>query len=286
LVIVQERIKYSPEVIHYANIGRFEIASLQVWPVQQIPIQDVVVHTDPRILEQARARQPHFFGDDATLAEFTQNICVVRSAEQTVLVDTGQPLRQAGAILQWGLASMGIEPHQIDLVFLSHRDDNHVGGTVDLRGDPLYPKARYLMSRFEYQDYKLDTKRFQGFQAWIKPLENRGLLELFDEGAEIASGLVTVPTPGHRSGATSLRVQDGAEAALLLADTLHLPVQVTYPQWSSVWDSDSEVAARTRQRIIEQAELEGLLLAVPHTPFGGLGYVRREDGQRVWSPIA
>jgi glyoxylase-like metal-dependent hydrolase (beta-lactamase superfamily II) len=271
-------------MIHYAKIGRFEIASLQVWPLQEFSVNELLPTADAANLEQARTRQPQFFGEDATLVELTQNVCVIRTAEHTILVDTGEPLKRAGKILQWGLASIGIQPPQIDLVFLSHLDDDHVGGTVDLQGEPLYPQARYLISRFEYNEHKLDSKRARGFQASIKPLEDRGVLEFFDGETEIVPGLTTVPTPGHRSGATSLRVQDGSEAALLLADTLHLPMQITHPEWSSTWDSDAAMAADTRRRIVEQAELEGLLLAIPHTPFGGLGYVRRDEGHRMWSP--
>ena len=278
--------QYSVAVVYSATIGRFEIASLQVWTLQQMPASEVLMGTDTRSLEDCRARLPHFFGDTASLIELTQNICVIRSSEQIVLVDTGEPLRRAGAILEWGLASIGIAPEAVDLVFLTHRDSDHVGGTVNLHGEPLYPRATYLISRFEYNEFKAEAQRADQFRTSIQPLEDRGVLEFFEDGAEIAPGLTTVPTPGHRSGATSLRVEDGSQAALLLADTLHLPVQITHPECSSVWDSDGELAARTRQRIVQQAESEGLLLAVPHTPFGGLGRVRLEDGRRVWSPIA
>lgn len=272
-------------MVRSVKVGQFELVSLQVWPLEQIPVREVLVGVDPHQLEQTRVRQPQFFGPTAELAEFTQNIFVVRSPHQTVLIDTGFPLQKAGAILQWGLGAIGLQPGDIDLVFLSHRDDDHVGGTVDLQGKPLYPKARYLISRSEYADFKADTARAKGFEAWIKPLEDQGVLELLEDGVEIATGLATVPTPGHRSHATSLRIQDGNESALLLADTLHIPAQVTYPDWSSVWDWDKDMAAQTRQQVVEQAEYQGLLLAAPHIPFGGLGYVKQEDGSRIWSPI-
>ena len=272
-------------MIYRANIGRFEIASLQVWPLQQMPASEVLSGVDAASLEECRARLPQFFGDDSSLIELTQNICVIRSAGQIVLIDTGEPLRKAGAILAWGLAAVGIQPHEVDLVFLTHRDSDHVGGTVNAHGEALYPRAKYLISRFEYEEFKAEAKRADQFRASIKPLEDRGMLEFFEDGAEIAAGLTAVATPGHRSGATSLRVEDDGQAALLLADTMHLPVQITHPERSSVWDSDAELAARTRRQIVDQAESEGWLLAVPHTPFGGLGHVRLEAGKRVWSPL-
>lgn len=250
-----------------------------------MPASEVLLDVDASSLEECQARLPQFFGDDLSLIELTQNICVIRSPEQIVLIDTGEPLHRAGAILAWGLAAVGIQPHEVDLVFLTHRDSDHVGGTVGADGEALYPRAKYLISRFEYEEFKAEAKRADQFRASIKPLEDRGLLEFFEDGAEIAAGLTAVATPGHRSGATSLRVEDSGQAALVLADTLHLPVQITHPECSSVWDGDAELAAHTRRWIVDQAEAEGLLLAVPHTPFGGLGYVRLEAGKRVWSPL-
>jgi glyoxylase-like metal-dependent hydrolase (beta-lactamase superfamily II) len=117
------------------TIGKFELTSLQVWPLQQIPITEVLVGTNTKNLEQAYNRQPQYFGTDETLVELTQNICVIRSSEQIILVDTGDSLKRAGTILQWGLASLGIKLEQVNFVFLTHRDDDHIGGTVNLRAD-------------------------------------------------------------------------------------------------------------------------------------------------------
>lgn len=272
-------------MVYKAVVERFEIFSLQVWPLQQMPITEILEGTNTEDLEQLYSYQPQFFAGDADLVELTQNIFVVRSPEQTVLVDTGQPIRQAGAVLQWGLGAIGLEPSQIDLVFLTHRDDDHVGGTVGLDGEPLFPNARYLMAELEYNDFKAETKRAKSFAASMGPLEDQGVLELFDTGTEIAKGLSTIHTPGHRLGATSLRIEDNGQAALLLADTLHLAVQVAFPQWSSVWDSDKMLAAQTRQRMMEQAEQEGLLLGIPHMPLGGLGYACKQGNGRIWSPL-
>lgn len=272
-------------MVYRARVGRFELFAFQVWPLQQMPIQEVLEGTDGRSLEPLFASYPQLFAGDSSAIELTQNIFVIRSPEQTVLMDTGQPVRQAGAILQWGLGAVGMSVEQIDLVFLSHRDDDHVGGTVDLDGKPLFPKARYCMGRLEYGDFKAEERRAKSFAEAIGPLGKHGVLELFDAEIEIAKGLIAVPTPGHRSGATSLRVEGGGQAALLLADTLHLPMQVTFPEWSSVWDSDKAVAAQTRRWVVEQAEQEGLLLGIPHTPLGGLGFVRKQGNERAWSPL-
>lgn len=272
-------------MVHRATVGKFDIISLQVWTLQDLPARDILPKADAKQLGQAFARDRAFFAENPDAVCLTQNIFVVCGPGHNVLVDTGLPLERAGTILQWGLKAIGLEAGQIDLVFLTHRDNDHVGGTVGQTGEPLYPKARYLIGQQEYQDYKSEARREQEFAAWIRPLEQRGVLELLEGGSELSPGLSVVSTPGHRSGATSLRVQDGNQAALILADTLHLPLQVTHPEVSSAWDSDLELAARTRRRVVEEAEHEGLLLAVPHTPRGGLGHVQQEGGLRFWSPL-
>ena len=61
-------------MIHHAKIGQFEIASLQVWPLQQLPINEVLPAADTASLEQARARQPQFFGEDAGLVEDRKSV--------------------------------------------------------------------------------------------------------------------------------------------------------------------------------------------------------------------
>lgn len=273
-------------MIHRVNIGRFELISIQTQPQELASVQDLFPDATPETLELARARQPEFFGEDATKAYFTQNICLVRSPEITVLVDTGLPLEGVTSPLLEGLASLGVQADHVDLVFFTHRDGDHVGGTVNADGQLVFNRARHLISRLEFDDYRVETARAEQFQKWIKPLQDRGLLEFFDGQAVIADGLTAIPTPGHRSGATSLLVEDGDQAAFLLADVLHLPVQVTHPNWSSIWDWDKALAAQTRQQVIERARREHLLLAVPHAPFPGLGYITRaEDGSNIWSTV-
>jgi 7,8-dihydropterin-6-yl-methyl-4-(beta-D-ribofuranosyl)aminobenzene 5'-phosphate synthase len=53
--------------------------------------------------------------------------CVVRKAGRTILFDTGGD----GEILLKNMARMGIDPREIDAVFLSHQHGDHIGGLTD-----------------------------------------------------------------------------------------------------------------------------------------------------------
>ena len=61
------------------------------------------------------------------------------------------------------------------------------------------------------------------------------------------------------------------------------PVQVMHPDWSIKFDWNQDIAAKTRAAMLERAEFEHILLAVPHTPFPGLGLVTRDaNGVAIW----
>jgi 7,8-dihydropterin-6-yl-methyl-4-(beta-D-ribofuranosyl)aminobenzene 5'-phosphate synthase len=53
--------------------------------------------------------------------------CVVRSPAGTILFDTGGN----GRILLKNMAKLGIDPQEIDTVFLSHQHGDHIGGVTD-----------------------------------------------------------------------------------------------------------------------------------------------------------
>ena len=59
--------------------------------------------------------------------------CVVRSPDRTILFDTGSD----GRILLKNMATLGIDPREVDAVFLSHKHGDHIGGVTDfLRRNP------------------------------------------------------------------------------------------------------------------------------------------------------
>lgn len=59
--------------------------------------------------------------------------CVVRNPDRTILFDTGDD----GRILLKNMATLGIDPREIEAVFLSHQHGDHIGGVMAfLRRNP------------------------------------------------------------------------------------------------------------------------------------------------------
>jgi glyoxylase-like metal-dependent hydrolase (beta-lactamase superfamily II) len=261
------------------TLGAFELIALQAQPDRIIQASQLFPTVDPSEFEREFARNSHYFGKDATELRFTQNVCAIRASDQLILVDTGIPVENDGALVIPSLKEAGISPEDITLVMLTHRDMDHVGGNLT-NGKPTFPNARYVIGQSEYESYKVDPVRAT-FPAHITPLEDSGVLDVVADDAEVARGIRLMLTPGHRSGATSVLVGD---KAILTADVWHHPAQVGNPAWHIGFDSDAEQAATTRAKVIEQVEEHSWLAAVPHTTEFGLGRVATKDGERVWLP--
>jgi glyoxylase-like metal-dependent hydrolase (beta-lactamase superfamily II) len=268
---------------HIHKIGKLELIVIQTQETDPAPALEMFPNATLELLELARDSQPQFFGETGNDLLFTQNICLVRSIDQIILIDTGLPLESETSPLLEGLKAVGIAPEAVNIVFFTHRDGDHVGGTFTSGGEAVYPNARHIMARTEYQDFAKDEARAEQFQKFFAPLVRKNLLEVVDDDAVIAPGISLVLMPGHRSGATSVLLEIEGEKALLLADVMHAPVQVTHPNWSIKFDWDKDLAAKTRASILARAEHEHILLAVPHAPFPGLGFVTRDaNGNVSW----
>ncbi len=264
------------------SVGDCELISIQAQPDRIANAAEMFPTAIPKDLEAARAAQPENFGETANDLRFTQNIFAVRRGGKLILIDTGIPIDSAGALLLTGLKEAGIEPKDVHYVVLTHRDLDHVGGGVQ-DGKAVYPNARYVIGRSEFEGFRDDESRAEQFAARIVPLVEQGRLDVIKDDGEVVPGVRLWLTPGHRDAATSVLV-DGV--ALILADTWHSPCQVSHPEWSIRFDSNPELAATTRIAAVGRAENERLVVGSPHTPFFGLGRVVRDGVSCRWQSIA
>jgi hypothetical protein len=77
---------------------------------------------------------------------------------------------------------------------------------------------------------------------------------------------------------------DGPTTLLLAGDLLHLPIQVTHPEWASSHDQDPALGCETRIAILNRALENDWGLAVSHfaQPFGT---VLRSGSTQAWRPL-
>lgn len=128
------------------------------------------------------------------------NAVLLRGASKNVLVDTGLPT--AKSVLTDCLHQVGLTPHDIDMVVLTHEHVDHVGCASLFAGQSIIACHRLTASKIMQQDE--NAIRTRGF------VESRDAFKVdlwLTENTVIDLGglrLTVLHTPGHTSGSISL----------------------------------------------------------------------------------
>ena len=268
------------------TLGNFELVSIPIWPGRLPNPTNLFPGVTPDEFAEARERFHYYFGASTEELKFTLNAFLLRGPHGNVLIDAGVPAEGDPSPLFAGLQEIGVGPDDINFVVFTHRDMDHIGGGV-IDGVPAFRNARYVIGHTEYNHFRDQESRAEDFSGFILPIEQAGQLDVVDNDAEIVPEVHLYLTPGHRSGATSVTINRRTthQGAIVLADTWHSPIQVAYPGWPMTYDEDAHAASTTRRQVIEIAESDDLLVAVPHTIDHGFGKVRREGDGYAWNPF-
>lgn len=266
-----------------AGIALREPAGMRIGRLELIPLTDAVGTLGrldamfPGVPADAwaphRRRHPSLFDGPSWRLRFGCFLILAPGA--VVLVDTGVgppggaflPERQGR--LPAELRRHGLEPGDVDIVFLTHLHVDHVGWNVDERGAPTFPRARYVTH-----------EEGQGCAPGrTAPLAEAGALDVLDGEAELVPGVTAFPTPGHLPGHMSLRLE---ARAVILGDVAVHPAQLAEPEWRYVDDEDGAASVETRRALLGELAADGTLIACGHYPGSGIGHLR-PDG--AWEAL-
>jgi glyoxylase-like metal-dependent hydrolase (beta-lactamase superfamily II) len=186
---------------------------------------------------------------------------------RVILVDAG--IGPASAPSTWAplpgrlpeeLAATGIDRHDVDTVVLTHVHTDHVGWSMDERGAPYFPNARYLIQAAEVAAVEsLD----QSLAQWLlAPLRAAGQIDVADGSRRLAPGIDVRATPGHTPGHQSVLLTAGEETLVLTGDLLVHMVQLIDPDQPYHYDDDPALARASRIAVLGSAG--DLVLATPH----------------------
>ncbi|WP_058041193.1 MBL fold metallo-hydrolase [Streptomyces roseifaciens] len=287
-----------------ASAAHWAVGEITVHRIDETPLP---APTGPWLLPAATADvvaehdwlQPDFAGTDGVLRLDSHSFALVVDGLR-VLVDTGIGNGKTRSNPAWHnlrtdylarLAAAGFTPGNVDLVVLTHLHTDHVGWNTRQAGGawvPTFPNARYLTAKTEYDfwaAYDMDEARRGIFRDSVLPVEEAGLLDLIDvpdEGIDVADGLRLVPAPGHTPGHVAVEVSSAGASALITGDCIHHPVQLAHPEIGSCVDTDPVQAEATRRTLLARLAGTGALVLGTHFPLPTAGRVVGEgDAYRL-----
>jgi glyoxylase-like metal-dependent hydrolase (beta-lactamase superfamily II) len=228
------------------------------------------------------------------------NAVVVRSGEQTILLDAGLGLDpdlhlpRAGQLVK-RLEAAGIDLGSVTDIVLTHLHMDHIGGLVvegvkeRLRPDLRIHAAAAEAKFWEAPDFS-HTHMPDGFPDALRATAKKFLAEyadhlrLFDEEHEVAPGVVARRTGGHTPGHSVIRIASGDERLTFAGDAV-FTVGFDQPDWFNGFEHDPEEAARVRVELLKELAATGELLVATHLPFPSVGRVAVAGDAFRWVPV-
>ena len=221
----------------------------------------------------------------------------VNTGKNRVLVDTGGGgFAPTNGKLFESLKAEGIKLEYIDTVILTHGHPDHIGSTVDNKGKPAFPNARYVMWKGEWEYWTKDPdlssihlpenlkQLILGFaKNNLPPLKNQ--LDLIDQEVEIVSGVRAISAPGHTVGHIAVLISSGDQKLLCISDAALNQIHFDKLDWYASVDTNPKQAVASRRKLLEMASSENAMIYSAHFPYPGLGSVTRKGNLGQWKPV-
>ena len=235
-------------------------------------------------------------------------IFVVKTPDKTILVDSGMgpgPHPERGNMTGnlYDLVSDVLAPpantqntnvspsDQINYVIHTHLHADHVGWNLRYAGGmpaPYFRRARYIIGKDEYEYFTEPERLAQTphVQRQIIPLRRLRLQDIVEGEHQVTDEISVSPAPGHTPGHQVVLINSNGQKGAVVGDLLHNIAQVSEPTWCAGVDTDKAQSAASREKLLDQAEKEGWIIAAGHFPPGKqVGKVVRDGDKRVWHSL-
>jgi glyoxylase-like metal-dependent hydrolase (beta-lactamase superfamily II) len=179
----------------------------------------------------------------------------------------------AGGLLPGALAAAGVAPADISTVFLTHLHADHIGWVAP-GGVLFFPNAVVMCSAVEWQAPPVAPApgELEGRRG-LAVASAAGVLGLLTAAtAELAPGVRAHHSPGHTPGHYVVSVSCHGEAAYLLGDAVHHPLQLNDQGISFLSEAEPERALRAREELL--TALQGTNVSIGMAHFPGLDFQR------------
>ncbi len=226
---------------------------------------------------------------------------LVNTGAKLVLIDTGTAgqITDSAGSMKANLAAAGITPSAIDTIIISHFHPDHIDGIKTKDDDKVFANAEILVPEPEWNFWMDDGNMSRATRAEHRYFLNARRIfkdiakdvRPFQPGAEIASGIISLPAYGHTPGHTAFGIYSANQSMLAMSDTAREPwLFVRYPEWQPSYDMDGPLAAKTRTVMLDRAAADRMLVEAYHFPFPACGHMVKsgrgyELVPTMWQPL-
>jgi N-acyl homoserine lactone hydrolase len=181
---------------------------------------------------------------------------------QNILIDTGLPeiMPEGESEFENGqdviaqLASLGLQPDDIDTVISTHYDVDHAGRHA------AFTQAHYVVQRVHHADAARNPRYAAIRPQWDQPLER---LRLLDGDTELRPGLELIETSGHVPGHQSVLVRLPQTGAVLLTiDAVPFGAGFTRDQPDDGSDPEAAASRASTHKLLDLVEREKVGLVI------------------------
>ncbi|MFJ3469525.1 MBL fold metallo-hydrolase [Pseudomonas sp. NPDC090201] len=235
-----------------------------------------------------------FLGPD--MFDWALNVLVVRSGEQTILVDAGlggqfPGFPRAGQFPK-RLTAAGIDLASVTDIVITHMHMDHIGGLLveDVKSR-LSPDVRIHVTATEVKFWEDPDFTMTAMPSPVPDVLRatanqfiaayRSNVRTFDDEYEVAPGVVAKLTGGHTPGHCVVYVTSGNEKLTFAGDAL-FPVAFDHPDWQNGFEHDPQEAENVRVRLLREAAASGELFIATHLPFPSVGRVAVDGDNFRW----
>ena len=210
------------------------------------------------------------------------NVTLIKDGADWTAIDCGSGANflPGSGKLAASLEAAGIAREAVKRVLFTHAHPDHLWGAIDEFDSDLFPNASYAISEAEwafwtaadvYSKLPEDRHAFAaGAQRILKAIAEK--TTRFKPGQEIAPGILALDTAGHTPGHVSFVVSAGSASLVVLGDALtHKAISFRHPEWQSGADTDAEMGAATRAKLLDRLTADKLPFIGYHLPVPGLG---------------